>query len=159
MLNGVSAFDWAEVPNPIRIYIRTVDLLDGIWTLRLWNTKQELRALVLDYWFLCSTVINILGWRIQWGTAWQICSLVAAGHRGHLDTTSIDICWTRVTEQWLMVMLTAMESWVRSLYFKRMLLGSRIGAQITQGRKVIRNFRLPPRSRWELCSSGLLCSE
>jgi hypothetical protein len=34
-----------------------------------------------------------------------------------------------------MVMLTAMESWVKSLHFQRMLLGSHIGAQIKQGRR------------------------
>jgi hypothetical protein len=26
----ISAFDWAELPKPIRNYIRTADLLDGI---------------------------------------------------------------------------------------------------------------------------------
>jgi hypothetical protein len=120
-----------DLPKAIRIQLRTADLRDGIWTLRLWNTKQELRPLVLDYWFLCATVINILAWRIQWGKAWHIYSLEAAGHRGQMDTTSIDIRWTRVTEQWLMGVLSAMESWVRNLHFHCLLVGSRIGAQIT----------------------------
>jgi hypothetical protein len=131
VVNGVSAFGWTDLPKAIRIQRRTADLRDGIWTLRPWNTKQELRALVLDYWFMCATVINIMVWRIQWGKAWQIYWLEAAGHRGHMDTTCIDIRWTRITEQWLMGVLSAMESWVRNLHFHSLLRGSRIGAQIT----------------------------
>jgi hypothetical protein len=131
---GVSAFDKTDWLRRKRREHRTEGLRDEMWILGLWNTNRELRASAFDYWFLFAAVINISAWRIQWGNVWQMYSFEAADQRGHVDTTNIDICWTWATAQWLMGMLSAMESQVRVLHFHMLQHGSRIGVQITKTR-------------------------